>query len=50
MRILVNAFNLYTFCHEDAKGMDPERDEGEYSADLTYPLLRSYNLGFTVNF
>jgi TonB-linked SusC/RagA family outer membrane protein len=50
LRLFVNVFNLYTFCGEDVKGLDPERDEGEYQADLTYPLLRSFNFGINVNF
>lgn len=51
IRVYVNCFNLYTFCaSEDAKGLDPEREEGSYAADLTYPLLRSFNFGFNINF
>jgi hypothetical protein len=51
LRVYLNCFNLYTFCvSEDAKGLDPEREEGAYAADLTYPLLRSINFGFSVNF
>lgn len=50
VRVYVNAFNLYTFCGEDVKFHDPEREEGAYTADLTYPLLRSFNFGFNVNF
>lgn len=51
LRLYVNCFNLYTFCaSEDAKGLDPEREEGAYAADLTYPLLRSYNVGLNLNF
>lgn len=50
LRVYLNCFNLYTFCaSEDAKGLDPEREEGAYAADLTYPLLRSFNFGFSVN-
>ncbi|MCU0458804.1 MAG: TonB-dependent receptor [Bacteroidales bacterium] len=51
VRIFLNCFNLYTFCaSEDAKGLDPEREEGAYAADLTYPLMRSFNFGFNINF
>ena len=51
IRVYLNCFNLYTFCaSEDAKGLDPEREEGAYAADLTYPLMRSFNFGFNVNF
>jgi len=51
VRVFLNCFNLYTFCaSKDAKGLDPEREEGSYTADLTYPLLRSFNFGFNINF
>lgn len=51
LRVYVNCFNLYTFCaSKDAKGLDPEREEGSYAADLTYPLLRSFNFGLNINF
>lgn len=50
IRVYVNAFNLFTFCGEDVKDMDPEREEGSYTADLTYPLMRSFNFGLNINF
>lgn len=50
LRAFINVFNLYTFCGEDVRGMDPERDEGMFAADLTYPLLRSFSFGLNVNF
>ena len=50
IRVYVNGFNLYTFANELAKGLDPEREEGSYTADLTYPLMRSFNLGINLNF
>lgn len=50
LRVYVNAFNLFTFCGKDVKDMDPEREEGEYTADLTYPLMKSFNFGLNINF
>ncbi len=50
LRIYVNGFNLFTFTKQDLKNIDPEREEGDYQADLTYPLMRSFNLGINVNF
>lgn len=50
LRLFFNAFNLYTFCNSDVKKFDPERHEGQYNADLTYPLMKSFNFGLTVNF
>jgi len=50
-RVFINCFNLFTFCADkDAKELDPEREEGAYAADLTYPLLRTFNLGLNINF
>ena len=50
LRIFINGFNLYTFANEYAKNLDPEREEGAYTADLTYPLMRSFNFGINLNF
>lgn len=50
LRVYVNAYNLFTFSSADIKKFDPERHEGQYNADLTYPLMKSYNLGLTLNF
>jgi TonB-linked SusC/RagA family outer membrane protein len=50
IRIYVNAYNLYTFASEEVSMFDPERHEGEYDADLTYPLMKSYNFGLNINF
>ena len=50
LRVYVNAFNLFTFSNDLAKNLDPEREEGAYQADLTYPLMRSFNFGMTINF
>jgi len=54
IRTYVNCFNLFTFCQEDVRGLDPERNEsdnsGTYTVDLTYPLMRSYNIGVEIKF
>ena len=50
LRVYLNCFNLFTFCSDNAKGMDPEREEGSYTADLTYPLMKTFNLGININF
>ena len=50
LRVYLNCFNLVTFSNKNAKGMDPEKEEGDYQADLTYPLMRSFNLGININF
>jgi TonB-linked SusC/RagA family outer membrane protein len=54
LRAYVNCFNLFTFCQEDVRGLDPERNEsdnsGTYTVDLTYPLMRTFNLGVDIKF
>ena len=49
-RVYVNGYNLYTFCNSFLKDMDPERDEGAYSAGNTYPIMRSVNFGLNIKF
>ena len=50
LRIFANGFNLFTFANPLAKNLDPEKEEGAYQADLTYPLMRSFNFGINLNF
>jgi hypothetical protein len=50
LRVFANGFNLITFADPLAKFLDPEREEGAYAADLTYPLMRSFNFGINLNF
>ena len=50
MRIYVNGHNLITWADDFVKPFDPEKIEGSYSAGLTYPLTRSYNMGINVTF
>jgi TonB-linked SusC/RagA family outer membrane protein len=54
LRAYVNCFNLYTFCKKDVRGLDPERNEsdnnGTYTVDLTYPLMRTINFGVEIKF
>ena len=49
-RIFFNGYNLFTFCKDFLKDMDPERDEGAYGAGNTYPIMRSYNFGLNIRF
>jgi len=50
VRAYINVFDIFTFCHEDVKDLDPERAEGAYSTNNTYPLMRTFNLGLEVKF
>ncbi|HLN20591.1 MAG TPA: TonB-dependent receptor [Bacteroidales bacterium] len=49
-RVYVNGYNLFTFANDFLKDMDPERDEGAFSAGNTYPIMRSFNFGLNVKF
>lgn len=49
-RAFVNCYNLFTLCNQNLKDMDPEKDEGAYSAGNTYPIMRSYNFGLDIKF
>jgi hypothetical protein len=49
-RVFLNGYNLFTICNPFLKDMDPERDEGAFSAGNTYPLMRSYNVGVNIKF
>jgi len=50
VRVYLNGYNLFTFCNDFLKDMDPERDEGAYSAGNTYPIMRSFNMGLNIKF
>ena len=50
LRVYANGFNLLTFAAPLARFLDPEREEGAYAANLTYPLMRSFNFGINLNF
>ena len=49
-RIFINGYNLLTFCNKLLKNADPERQEADWDANLAYPLMKSYNIGFNLNF
>ncbi len=50
LRIYTNGHNLLTIADPFVKPFDPEKIEGAYQAGLTYPLMRSFNLGVDINF
>ncbi len=49
-RVYVNGHNLITWADDFVKPFDPEKIEGAYSAGLTYPLQKSYNMGINIAF
>lgn len=50
VRVYFNAHNVFTICDPFVKAFDPEKIEGANSSGFTYPLMRSYNVGFSINF
>lgn len=50
IRVYFNAHNVFTICDPFVKAFDPEKIEGTNSSGFTYPLTRSYNVGFSINF
>jgi TonB-linked SusC/RagA family outer membrane protein len=49
-RVYINGYNLLTWCNKLLKNADPEREESDWSADLAYPLMKSFNFGVNINF
>ena len=49
-RIYVNVFNAFTFTDNILKMFDPERGEGNYASNYSYPLNKSVNVGLNVTF
>lgn len=49
-RVFVTGFNLYTFTSDILKQIDPEKQEYDWNANLTYPIMRTFNIGLNLNF
>ena len=49
-RVFLNGYNLLTWCNKLLKDADPERQEADWDANLAYPLMKSFNIGCTLNF
>jgi TonB-linked SusC/RagA family outer membrane protein len=50
IRLFFNGYNLLTFTNKRLREIDPEKWEGDYSANLTYPLLKTYSFGINLRF
>ena len=50
IRVYVNATNLLTFCNSELKNIDPEKQEKDWDANLTYPIMKAINVGLNINF
>lgn len=49
-RIYVNVYNALTFTDKILKMFDPERGEGNYGSNYSYPLNKSVNVGLNITF
>ena len=49
-RIYVNVYNALTFTDKVLKMFDPERGEGNYGSNYSYPLNKSVNVGLNITF
>jgi len=49
-RVFLNIVNAYTFCRKELQKFDPEREVGDYDQGITYPILREFNFGISINF
>ena len=50
LRVFSTIHNILTICDPFVKPFDPEKIEGLASTGFTYPLTKSFNLGFNINF
>ncbi|MDR1259326.1 MAG: TonB-dependent receptor [Tannerellaceae bacterium] len=50
LRVFLNGFNLLTFCRKELRQADPEREERDWNANAAYPLMKTFNVGFNINF
>ncbi len=50
VRIFANGTNLLTFCKKELREYDPEKWENDWDAGLSYPIMRDFSIGLTVNF
>jgi hypothetical protein len=49
-RVYGNVYNVFTIADSFVKPFDPEKLEGSFNAGYTYPLMRSYNVGLSIQF
>jgi hypothetical protein len=49
-RVYINATNPYTFTDKILKMFDPERGEGDWGSNYSYPLNQSINIGVNLTF
>ena len=49
-RIYVNVYNALTFTDKVLKMFYPERGEGNYGSNYSYPLNKSVNVGLNITF
>ncbi len=50
LRVFVNMTNIFTIRNKDLRNIDPEQQETDYSANMTYPIMKDINFGLNLNF
>ena len=50
LRVFINTTNLFTICSKDLGKIDPEQQEKDYQANLTYPIMKAVNFGLNLTF
>jgi TonB-linked SusC/RagA family outer membrane protein len=50
IKLFVNTTNIFTITNKELKKIDPEKQEKDYNANLTYPIMKAVNFGLNINF
>jgi TonB-linked SusC/RagA family outer membrane protein len=50
VKLFVNTTNIFTITNKELKKLDPEKQEKDYNANLTYPIMKAVNFGLNINF
>jgi TonB-linked SusC/RagA family outer membrane protein len=50
VKFFVNTTNIFTITNKELKKIDPEKQEKDYNANLTYPIMKAVNFGLNINF
>lgn len=50
LRLFVNTTNVLTFTNKELNKLDPEKQEKDFNANLTYPIMKAVNFGLNLNF
>jgi TonB-linked SusC/RagA family outer membrane protein len=50
LRIFINGTNLLLFTQKELRNLDPERQENDWNAGLSYPIMKAVNFGINLSF